>query len=302
MISIVVISKDEPALDQTLTEVQAQAADSTEEVEVVVVDASARRLAELRARHPQVQWIDFPTPPGTRITIPHQRNCGVDTASGEVIVFVDAGCLPRDGWLARLVKPIREEGEQVIAGLAVAPAGTHSHYQLEVERVRGSRYLAEAPTLNLAFTRDVFAAVGGFDETFEYGSDLDFTWRVVDNGFRIRSEPSAVVEHDWGTPRRQLRRAYHYGRAKARLYRKHASRRERLWRKDPVVIAYPVFLLGLPLTLLFPAYPLLLLVPLWRNRRYGGLTALADHLAHGAGILAVTFEQAVPQARAAAPV
>ena len=226
-------------------------------------------------------------PVGVRISIPHQRNAGVAAARGDLIVFIDAGCLPAADWLNRLVAAIDEHGEHVAAGVAVAPLETHSHYQLEVERVRTSTYLAEAPTLNLAFTRAAFDAVGGFDERFEYGSDTDFSWRLVDHGFRIRSVPEAVVEHDWGTARRQFRRAFLYGRARARLYQKHATRRERIWRQDPVVVVYPLFLLGLPLTAVLPLYPLLLLVPVWRARRYGAASVLADHLAYGAGVLSV---------------
>ena len=285
MISVVVISKDEPGLDQTLDGVQEQAAAVSEPSEVVVIDASAGRLADVRARHPGIRWIDYVPPDDVRVSIPHQRNRGVGAAYGELIVFVDAGCRPARDWLARLVEAIRDRGENVAAGLAVAPEQTHSHYQLEIERVRASDYLEEAPTLNLAFTRAAFDAVGGFDERFEYGSDIDFSWRLVDHGFRIRSVPDAVVEHDWGSPTRQLRRAYRYGRARARLYQKHAARRGRIWRADPVVLAYPAFLVGLPLSVILPAYPLLLVVPAWRARRHGAASVLADHLAYGAGVL-----------------
>lgn len=282
-----VISKDEPALGDTLVAVEAQAAELAQACELIVVDASAGRLDWVRRRHPAVRWLDYGPPPGVRISIPHQRNHGVRAARGEVIVFIDAGCRPTEDWLTRMVAAVADQGEEVAAGLAVAPEETHTHYQLEVERVRGSQYLEEAPTINLAFTRSVFDALGGFDEGFEYGSDIDFSWRLIDHGYRIRSVPEAVVEHDWGPARRQLRRAYLYGRARARLYTKHKRRRSRIWRDDPVVLVYPAFLLGLPLTAVFPLYPLLLLIPAWRARRQGVAGVLADHLAYGAGVLSV---------------
>ena len=52
-----------------------------------------------------------------------------------------------------------------------------------------------------------------------------------------------------------------------------------------MVVVYPVFLLGLPLTLIFPLYPALLLVPAWRNRPRG-VPVLVDHLVYGGGVLA----------------
>jgi hypothetical protein len=57
-------------------------------------------------------------------------------------------------------------------------------------------------------------------------------------------------------------------------------------RDDPIAVVYPLFLLGLPLTLIFPPYPLLLLVPAWRNRSHGIVRVLIDHLWFGAGVLA----------------
>jgi GT2 family glycosyltransferase len=137
----------------------------------------------------------------------------------------------------------------------------------------------------MAFRREAFDAVDGFDESFEYGSDIDFSWRLVEEGKRIRSVPTAVVRHDWGSHRRQLKRAYLYGRARARLYRKHRSRLLRSWRRDPMIIVYPTFLLGLPLTRRFPLYPALLAIPAWRNREEGPLRVIADHLVFGVGAL-----------------
>ena len=67
--------------------------------------------------------------------------------------------------------------------------------------------------------------------------------------------PDAVIRHDWGGWRRQLRRSYAYGQARARLYRKHPARLRRVLRDEPMVVVYPAFLLGLPLTLVFPLYP-----------------------------------------------
>src|SRR5439155_13985845 len=110
-----------PALDETLAVVgeQARALDA----EVVVVDASEGRLAAVQRAHPDVRWLDYARPPGVRISIPHQRNAGVRAARGDIIVFTDAGCRPREGWLAALVAPVVDGAEQVAAGSVGSPAG-----------------------------------------------------------------------------------------------------------------------------------------------------------------------------------
>ncbi|MQY02893.1 glycosyltransferase [Actinomadura macrotermitis] len=296
MISIVVISKDEPELAATLTGAAASAAATGEPYELVVVDASDGRLDRIAAAHPAVRWLRFDRPAGVRVSIPHQRNAGVRAARGDVIVFTDAGCRPLDGWLRELLEPLRKDGERIVAGVAVGPAGHDGLY--DQGALRAAAYLDECPTINLAFRREVFDAVGGFDESFEYGSDVDFAWRVIAAGHRIRSAPKAVVTHDWGDRRRQARRSYAYGKARARLYLKHRDRLPRLPRTEPMVVAYPLYLLGLPVALAatavawpwsaaaFPAYLALLAVPAWRNRRNGALRVIVDHLVYGAGVLA----------------
>lgn len=284
MISIVIISKDEPQLDETLAHVVHQARSLTEPAEVIVVDASEGRLDHIRDRHRRdVRWMRFDQPPGVGVSIPHQRNAGVRAARGEVIVFTDSGCEPGPDWLASLVLPLFR-GEDITAGRTVSARGRPGLYD-QSPNSRAS-YLKECATINLAFRREVFDAIGGFDEDFAYGSDIDFSWRLVDAGYRIRNVADAVVTHDWGTWRRQMRRSYAYGKARTRLYRKHRSRRRRVLRDDPVVVVYPLFLLGLPLTLILPAYPLLLVIPAWRNRSLGAGKVVLDHLIYGAGVLA----------------
>lgn len=297
MISIVIISKDEPGLDNTLADVYHQAKDLQQSSEVVVVDASEGRLDHIRSRHEtKVRWIQFERPSGTRISIPHQRNAGVRAACGEIVVFTDAGCRPEPGWLANLVAPLFQE-EDITAGLTLSALGSTGLYNHGAWRAMKSPYLAECATINMAFRRNVFDVIGGFDEGFAYGSDVDFTWRLTDVGYRIRGVPAAVIRHDWGGWRRQLRRSYVYGKARMRLLKKHRTRMRSVLRENPIMIVYPAFIMGLPLSLFliflglpsilfFPWYPALLLVPAWRNRSNGAIRVLADHLTYGLGVLA----------------
>lgn len=288
MISIVVISKDERALDGTLVALCSQVNEYEDEhCEIIVVDASDGRLDDIRRSHePEVRWIRYDRPPGVKVTIPRQRNLGVREAKGDIIVFTDSGCYPDPGWLAKLVAPV-QLGEAAASGSASATGSGIDPYRASGTLYQTpDGYLTECATNNLAFRRAVFDAIGGFDEQFAYGSDVDFAWRLNDAGYRIRAVPTAIVRNDWGTRRRQLRRSYLYGRARVRLYRKHSHRAKRVLRDDPVIVAYPLFLLGLPLTLIFPLYPALLLIPAWRNRKLGLFQALSDHMAMAVGVLA----------------
>lgn len=287
MISIIVVSKDEPNVDVTLGDILLQADALAAPVEIIVVDASEGRLDTIRLRYAPsgVTWIQFEPPLGVRVSIPHQRNTGVRAATGEIVVFTDAGCRPESGWLERLVTPLYA-GEYVTAGSALAPSGKAEAHGRALKIARRTQYLSECPTINLAFQRSAFEAVNGFDEQFAYGSDIDFSWRLISAGYRIRSVPDAIVRHDWGDWRRQLRRSYSYGKARVRLYLKHRRSIKHLLSNDPVVIVYPLFLLFLPLTFVIPFYPALLLIPAFRNRSDRPGLVVLRHLSFGAGVLA----------------
>lgn len=306
-VSVVIISKDEPALGETLDLVAEQVASlvpgRASEAETVVVDASSGRLGQLREAHPEVRWIDFEPPVGVKVSIPHQRNVGVHAAKGDIIVFTDSGCRPQPGWLEALLRPLTEEHESMTCGKTGA-TGRLDPYSTGRADAEGRRYLDECPTINLAFRRDVVNLLGDFDESFEYGSDIDFTWRARHEGVAIRYVPEAEVLHDWGDRRRQVRRSFVYGRARARLYWKHligkgpqSIRKRRLGSQDAVPLLYAAYLLGLPLAVRYRSYLLLLAVPLWRGRRSRPVEALFDHLLIGAGVLAGSWEMARAGAR-----
>ncbi len=281
MISVIVISKDELMLRDTLSDLTDSV--TTTAAELVVVDASSGRLDAVRRDFPSVRWIDYePKSPG--VTIPHQRNAGLRaTASADIVVFTDAGCRLNPGWLERLTTPIAEGREEVTAGFTEGYGPWSIIYQRRDPHYPS--YLNEATTINLAISRAVLNKVGEFDESFEYGSDVDYSWRMVGLGSRIRLVPDAVVVSNWGTRRRQIRRSYHYGRARTRLYRKHRIPIRELLRRDPMFLAYPMFLVGLPLALVSPAYLLLLLIPVWRARNTRPLIVVLDHLIYGVGSL-----------------
>ena len=281
--SVVIVNKNERLLADTLHSLQEHVGHLIDEV--VVVDASNYALDDIRLSHEWVRWIDFVQPQGVRTTIAHQRNLGVQQAEGDVIVFTDSGCLPMEGWLQKLLAPIIEGGEDVTCGPAhsVGPSVySDSRRPPEIE----PDYVSMATTINIAFRRDAFDAVGGFDENFGAAEDLDFTWRLSDAGYRLRWVNDAIVTHDWGNAQRQLRRAFFYGKGWCRLLKKHPHRLGQVAKDNPVPIVYALFLLGLPLTLRRRWYPLALLLPIWRlrNERLPWL-ALFDHLFMGAGVI-----------------
>jgi len=281
-VSIVIINKNDRLIADTLQALQTVRKPLP--CEVVVVDASEGRLDDIAQQFPGVVWIPFASKTGRRFTIPEQRNTGVASATGDLIAFTDASCIPNEDWLEKLLAPILSGEERLVAGSTISRGAGTIHDQNRDLRA-GQKYLTECPTINLAFSREAFEKIGGFDERFDYGSDVDFSWRATDLGYKVRYVPEAIVAHDWGKTSDDAKRAYRYGIARARLYKKHPHRYKQLFGHDITVLIYPLFILGLPLTFWFWPYPFLVIIPLLRNIRQQPFKVLIKHLIYGAGSL-----------------
>ena len=83
-----------------------------------------------------------------------------------------------------------------------------------------------------AVRREAFEAVGGFDEGyFMYVEDVDLGLRLKRAGWRVRYEPSAVVEHRVGasTSRRPARMVVEHARSLDRFYARRYPRTAGRW-------------------------------------------------------------------------
>jgi GT2 family glycosyltransferase len=263
-ISVVIINKNERDVDVTLQLLAKQ--QLSQSYETIVVDASAGALDDIYDAYPQLRRINFVSKSSKKVTIPEQRNEGIRAAQGAIIVFIDASCEPGPDWLAILTEPLRTHDERMVAGGTLS-TGQETFHDTVYTTQKQQKYIDQAPTINLAIARDVFAEIGYFDENLRYGSDMDFTWRARAAGIQIRNIPSALVTHDWGTLKTELKRADHYGQAKIILYRKHRYGLLNFARREFALCFYLGFFIGLPLTIWFPFYPLLLVLPMLKNLR-----------------------------------
>ncbi|MBA3672048.1 MAG: glycosyltransferase, partial [Gemmatimonadaceae bacterium] len=136
-------------------------------------------------------------------------NAGAAAARGEWLVFTDDDCLPADGWLAAYERAFAS-GHDVYEGRTTCEAGlTSPRLTAPVNLAGGNLW-----SCNFAIRRNVFAALGGFDERFPYPhmEDADFRDRVVAAGHHIRFVPEATVDHPprrlpWGTRLARIHRA-----------------------------------------------------------------------------------------------
>jgi glycosyltransferase involved in cell wall biosynthesis len=243
-VSVVIVSKDEPQLAETLAVLRAHVEQN--DGECVVVDASRRRLEAIRLSYPWVRWVDYVGPLGVCVTIAHQRNVGVNMARAGIIAFCDSGGIPADGWLSELVAPLR-------AGKADATCGPiyslDSPFMGTINELPDGAPIRVTVTANMALLRSAFDTVGGFDERFGAGEDTEFGWRLRDARLRVICAANAKMSMHWGDAARDVLRGRHYGQGTAMLFITHPNRIPEQFVMWPDLIAYPAWLIGLPISL-----------------------------------------------------
>lgn len=170
-------------------------------VEIVVVDNASRQdVAAALPAEPPVRLVHEPRPGSYRA-----RNAGVAVASGDVLAFTDADCLPAPTWLERAVA--RLEGDPTIDAVGGrialvfrdgAAPGTGPELYEERHTFRQDRYVGEwsfAATANLVTRSSTFDRVGPFDAALRSGGDVDWGRRLAAAGGRMVYDPGVVVEH-----------------------------------------------------------------------------------------------------------
>jgi len=174
------------------------------------------------------------------------RNHGAAVASGDWLAFTDSDCCVPSTWLSIAAKLIMENPDVVILGgplRALAPIN-------EIEQVAGDALLKgvlqypqeqqwiSTRSLRGAFIgaslfcrRDIFYALGGFDERFaNFGEDINFFLRAVSAfpGRLLYDSRLYVEQHFPATWSGLFLKWYQYGMASCYLQRYHLGR----WRID----------------------------------------------------------------------
>jgi glycosyltransferase involved in cell wall biosynthesis len=284
LLSIIIVVKNDRGIAATIDAIHAL--DSNVAYEVIIIDSSEpSRLRDIKEAHPWVRWEQYPV--SDKRTTPEQRNRGLELAKGNVIVFIDANCIPESKWLEAIAASLNR-GEDIICGpVHDLSQNNLVHYAPEHEE---GKYVDICTTINVAVRREVFDRIGDFDISFSFGQDVDLFWRASDAGYKIYYDPQVIIGHDWGLPKEQFRRAYDYGKARAHLYKKHLRTRSMDLVRESHVWLYPLYIIGSPIAFFFPAYLLFLFVPVLKNRSVNPVGTVLHHLTFGIGVIAGTLK------------
>ena len=289
-VAVVLLVKDEPSIQDSLALLQPQC--EALGAKCIVIDASEKRLDDIRRANPWVEWIDYEKPFWRSSSIPHQRNVGVRTANTDIVAFCDAGGLPTPNWLQACVDALTTGGYQYICGpiepKGVSPFGTFN--DSPTGTIPNS-----APTANVAFTRSTFDRIDGFDERFNYGSDIDFQQRSTAAGTPCIVVREARMVMPWGESAISTRRSWRWGRGAGRNFRFRSGARIAYLRRHPMLLGWCLLttyslasvITTVALVTPWPLLPWTALALLWifKNRK----TARLDLVARDHSVQAIAF-------------
>jgi glycosyltransferase involved in cell wall biosynthesis len=212
LVSIIVSTRNEALVIETL--LRSLREQTYPRVEVILVDNfSTDQTAVLAA--PLVDQLIQAGPERSA-----QRNRGAGAAQGQWLFFLDADMRLEAGVVAEAVALFGAG-----ARLAAIPERSVGHnFWARAKALERNCYVDE-PSVMAAriYSRELFTALGGFDETLTGPEDWDLSQRA-----RAVTEMHVLTQcvwHDEGviTLRDQLRKKFYYARAFAQYARKHPS-------------------------------------------------------------------------------
>jgi len=231
--------------------------------EVVIVDGGSHDntvaiLQEYAGRLP----LSVTVAPGANIS--RGRNVAIAAATGDVIASVDAGVWLEPQWLEKLAEPLMADGRSQMANRKSQMAnsrsrGLQSHQpsvaagffvpdgETTFEIAMGAAVLPTAGEVkpesflpssrSVAFTKEAWAAAGGYPEWIDYCEDLIFDFRLRDAAGSFAWAPEAQVHFKpRGSLKAFFKQYYRYARGDGKAD---------LWRKRHL-IRYVTYLIALP--------------------------------------------------------
>lgn len=174
------------------------------------------------------------------------RNQAISLATGDVIAFTDADCLPASTWLATAVEALHH-GADVVAGrveVFAAPGRLHPVVAYElVHAFPQATYVRRGGgciTANVVTWRRVLESVGPFRDELRSGADIEWGQRAESSGHVVRYVHDAVVRHpardSFGAEARKIQRVIR-GRWERDVLKGKASSSPSL---DPAMLRPPV--------------------------------------------------------------
>lgn len=195
------------------------------------------------------------------------RNYGAERANGEWLIILDSDVVLPEGYLEAVDKSLTPKlaafGGPDAAHPSFTPIQKAISYSMTsfftTGGIRGGKAKLDKfypRSFNMGIRRDVYQELGGFTK-MRFGEDIDFSYRIVEAGYRPQLFPEAWVWHKRRTDfRKFFRQVYNSGIARINLMKRHPGTLKL------VHLLPTVFTLGVIGCLLLSVFCVLALLPL----------------------------------------
>lgn len=170
-------------------------------------DRTVFKIREFISKHKEVgKRIQLYQKPGNRSI---GRNYGVEKATGEIILFSDAGCTLKNNWGEEIIMPFQDKETDVVSGYYEGKAKSDFQkalipYVLVMpDKVNPDSFLPA--TRSMAIRKEVFEGLDGFDEKLSHNEDYAFAKKLEKQKKKIVFTKNAIV---YWTPRNNLSQAF----------------------------------------------------------------------------------------------
>lgn len=233
---------------------------------IIVEDGSDKRCDEVCNRYkdllPLRYYYKKNSGPG------NSRNFGVDYANGDYVIILDSDVVVPPHYLSAIDEELSREQCDFFGGADAAhasftPVQKAISYSMTsfftTGGIRGGKKKLDKfypRSYNMGVRRTAYQALGGFSR-MRFGEDIDFSYRLIENGYKSRLFPEAWVWHKRRTDLRKFfRQVYNSGIARINLEKRHPGTMK------PVHLLPMLFTLGVLLLLLLSPWCLWTLTPL----------------------------------------
>jgi len=231
--SVVVCTRDRPA-DLAICLDALSSMKYAGEIECIVVDNAPTTdavAALVRDRYPDVRYVREDRP-----GLDWARNRGIVEASHDVIAFTDDDAIVASDWATQIGRRFAEDAQAMAVTGLVVPHELETEAQAMFEMYGGfargydrqwvratgaqdergrARYYGTGQFgtgANMAFRRELFTRIGGFDPALDVGTvtngggDLEIFFRLLHAGYTLVFEPGALVRHRHRSNPKDLKR------------------------------------------------------------------------------------------------